>query len=202
MVNNKTHHFKYDQAFQAYAATFRSEDFPNLIKAAFNVVTAEVEKDHQSTSLHFVTIMQLWFKIVSFLWQQDPKTTTQQIHLALLTASDTIDLLAQFTIDHVKTCDHCLYICMRRLTDCACNAIFNIAQAHNIPLIDITGKVIHHLPDHYINIYNQHPLRQFAPQPCPQVHHPQPITQHLQPIPTFNIHRKFSINLFISHSSS
>jgi len=65
MVNNKTQHFKYDQAFQVYAATFRLKDFPTLIKAAFSVVTAEVEKDHQSTLLCFVTIVQLWFKMVS-----------------------------------------------------------------------------------------------------------------------------------------
>jgi hypothetical protein len=129
-----------------------------LIKAAFNVVTAEVEKDHQSTSLRFITIVHFWFNIVPFLWQQDPKTTTKQIHLALLMASNTIDLLAQFTIDHMKTWDHCLYICKRRLTDCACDTIFNIAQAHNIPLINITGKVIHHLPNQHINVYNQHPL--------------------------------------------
>jgi hypothetical protein len=43
MVNNKTQHFQYDQA---YAATFGSKDFPNLIKAAFNIVTAKVEKGH------------------------------------------------------------------------------------------------------------------------------------------------------------
>jgi hypothetical protein len=46
MVNNKTQHFQYDQAFQAYAATFGSKDFPNLIKASFNIITARVEKDH------------------------------------------------------------------------------------------------------------------------------------------------------------
>ena len=50
MVNNKTQHFKYYQAFQAYAATFCLEAFPTLIKAAFSIVTAEVEKDHRSSS--------------------------------------------------------------------------------------------------------------------------------------------------------
>ncbi len=77
MVNNKTQHFKYDQAFQAYAATFRLEDFPTLIKSAFSIVTDKIEKDHQSTSLCFVTIVQLWFKIVAFIRQQQPKTTAQ-----------------------------------------------------------------------------------------------------------------------------
>jgi hypothetical protein len=181
MVNNKTQHFKYDQAFQAYAGTFRLEDFPTLIKAAFSVVTAEVEKDHQSTSLRFVTIVQLWFKIVAFLRQQHPKTTAQQIHLTLLTSPDVTDLLAQFTIDHVKGCDHCLYICMRRLTDCACDAIFNIAQAHDIPLIDITGKVIHHVPNQHVHANSQHPLRQFLPQPNFLEQRPCPIQPPIQP---------------------
>ena len=109
---NQTQHFKYYKAFQAYASTFRLEDFPTLIKAAFSVVTAEVEIDHQSTSLRFVMNVQLWFKIVAFLQQQHPKTTSQQIHLTLLTSPNVTDLLTQFTIDHVKGCDHCLYICI------------------------------------------------------------------------------------------
>jgi hypothetical protein len=102
-------------------------------------------------------------------------------HLALLTSSDMTHLLAQFTIDHTKSCDHCLYICMRRLTDCACNAIFNIAQAHSIPLINIIGKVIHHQPNQHINVYSQHPLRQFHPQPQPQVQHPPQVQHHFLP---------------------
>jgi hypothetical protein len=187
MVSNKTQHFKYDQAFQAYAATFRLEDFPTLIKSAFSIVTVEVEKDHQSTSLRFVTIIQLWFKIVAFLRQQQPKMTAQQIHLTLLISPDVTDLLAQFTIDHVKGCDHCLYICMRRLTDCTCDAIFNIAQAHDIPLIDITGKVIHHVPNQHVHANSQHSFQQFLPQPPPQEQHPLPIQPqfhqpHFQPL--------------------
>jgi hypothetical protein len=108
MVNNKTQHFKYYQAFQAFAVTFCLEAFPTLIKAAFSIVTAEVEIDHQSTSLSFVMIVQLWFKIVAFLRQQHPKTTSQQIHLTLLTSPDVTDLLTQLVHLHEKTHQLCL----------------------------------------------------------------------------------------------
>jgi hypothetical protein len=51
-------------AFQVHATTFHREDFPTLIKAAFSIVTAKVEKDHLSTLLRFVMIVRLWFKIL------------------------------------------------------------------------------------------------------------------------------------------
>ncbi len=49
-----------------------------------------------------------------------------------------------------------------------CDPIFNIAQTHNVYLIDITGKVIHHPPEYHHHVQCQYPLQQVQQLPPQQ----------------------------------
>jgi hypothetical protein len=70
-----------------------------------------------------------------------PKTLQEQIQLGYLTHTDQTDLLAQFMLDPVKRCDHCMYICMACLNKRASEPVFSIAQNHSVPLTDISGRI-------------------------------------------------------------
>ena len=74
----------------------------------------------------------------------------QQIQLGFLTHTDQTNLLVQLILDHLKLCDHCMYICMTRLNKQATEPIFSIARNHNVLLTHISGQ-IH--PDHVEQFY-------------------------------------------------
>jgi hypothetical protein len=97
----------------------------------------------------------------------------QQIQLGFLTQTDQTDLLAQFMLDHVKWCDHCMYICMTWLNKQATEPVFSIAQNHSVLLTDISGR-IH--PD---------PVEQFYQLKLQEQHqaHQQLLQQQQQPMP-------------------
>jgi hypothetical protein len=111
-VNNKMTHFHYDASFVAFAQTFKPEDFNKLAINALSAITRDIESDHKRTRHNFVSTFFLWFKTVNYLQHISPKPPQQQIQLGFLTHTDQTDLLAQFMLDHVKRCNHCMYICM------------------------------------------------------------------------------------------
>ena len=81
-------------------------------------------------------------------------------------------------LDHVKLCDHCMYICMARLNKQATEPVFSIAQNHNVFLTNISGQ-IH--PD---------PVEQFYPLKLQEQHQAtqqllQQQQQQQQPMPQF-----------------
>jgi hypothetical protein len=138
-VNNKTTHFRYDASFVAFAQTFKAEDFNKLAINAISAITPDIESNHKRTCYDFVSTICLWYKTVDYLRRISPKMPQQQIQLSYLTHTDQTDLLAQFMLDHVKRCDHCMYICMARLNKRATEPVFSIAQNHSVPLTDISG---------------------------------------------------------------
>jgi hypothetical protein len=138
-VNNKTTHFRYDASFVAFAQTFKAKYFDKLAINALYAITPDIESDHKRTCYDFVSTIRLWYKTVDYLRRISPKTPQQQIQLGYLTHTDQTDLLAQFMLDHVKRCDHCMYICMARLNKQATEPVFSIAQNHSVPLTDISG---------------------------------------------------------------
>jgi hypothetical protein len=145
VINNKTTHFCYDASFVAFAQTFKAEDFDKLAINPLSAITPDIESDHKQTCYNFVSTIHLWYKTVDYLQRISPKMLQQQIQWGFLTHTDQIDLLAQFMLDHVKRCDHCMYICMARLNKRATEPVFSIAQNHSDPLMDISGW-IHHDP--------------------------------------------------------
>jgi len=189
-VNNKTTHFRYDASFVAFAQTFKAEDFDKLAINALSAITPDIESDHKRTCYDFVSTIRLWYKTVDYLRRISPKTPQQQIQLGYLTHTDQTDLLAQFMLDHVKRCDHCMYICMARLNKRATEPVFSIAQNHSVPLTDISGR-IH--PDpveqfYQLKLQEQHQAHQqllHQQQPLPQLPSDnqgtsQPLNQSLQ----------------------
>ncbi len=140
-VNNKTTHFCYDASFVAFAQTFKAEDFDKLAINALSAITPDIESDHKRTCYDFVSTIGLWYKTVDYLRHISPKMPQQQIQLGYLTHTDQTDLLAQFMLDHVKRCDHCMYICMAHLNKRATEPVFSIAQNHSVPLTDISGRI-------------------------------------------------------------
>ncbi len=75
------------------------------------------------------------------MWQISPTTPQQQVQLGFLTHTDQTNLLVQFMLDHVKLCDHCMYICMARLNKQATEPVSSIAQNHNVLLTNISGQI-------------------------------------------------------------
>jgi len=140
-VNSKTTHFRYDASFVAFAQTFKAEDFNKLAINALSAITPDIESNHKQTCYNFVSTICLWYKTVDYLRCISPKTPQQQIQLGYLTHTDQTDLLAQFMLDHVKRCDHCMYICMARLNKRATEPVFSIAQNHSVLLTDISGRI-------------------------------------------------------------
>jgi hypothetical protein len=140
-VNNKTTHFRYDTSFVAFPQTFKAEDFDKLAINALSAITPDIESNHKRTCYDFVSTIRLWYKTVDYLRRISPKTPQQQIQLGYLTHTDQTDLLAQFMLDHVKRCDHCMYICMARLNKQATEPVCSIAQNHSVPLTDISGRI-------------------------------------------------------------
>ena len=104
-------------------------------------ITPEIKSDHKQTCYNLVSTIRLWYKTVDFLQFVSPKTLQQQIQLGFLTHTDQTDLLAQFMLDHVKLCDHCMYICMARLNKRVTEPVFSIAQNQNVLLTDISGRI-------------------------------------------------------------
>ena len=106
-------------------------------------------------------------------------------------------------LDHVKLCDHGMFICMARLNKQATEPVFSIAQNHNVLLTNISGQ-IH--PDHVEQFYQlklqeqpqatqqllqqqqqqQQPMPQTPPTqyglPLPQNQLPQHLPAQLQPV--------------------
>jgi hypothetical protein len=134
-------HFGYDASFVAFAQTFKAEDFNKLAIIALSAITPDIKSNHKRTCYDFISTIRLWYKTVDYLRRISPKTPQQQIQLGYLTHTDQTDLLAQFMLDHVKRCDHCMYICMARLNKRATEPVFSIAQNHSISLIDISGRI-------------------------------------------------------------
>jgi len=108
---------------------------------ALSAITPDIESNHKQTCYNFVSTICLWYKTVDYLRCISPKTPQQQIQLGYLTHTDQTDLLAQFMLDHVKRCDHCMYICMARLNKRATEPVFSIAQNHSVLLTDISGRI-------------------------------------------------------------
>jgi hypothetical protein len=186
-VNNKTTHFHYDASFVAFAQTFKPEDFNKLAIKALSAITPDIESDHKRTCHDFVLTIRLWFKTVNYLQHISPKTLQQQIQLGFLTQPDQTDLLAQFMLDHVKRCNHCMYICMACLNKQATEPVLSITQNHSIPLTDIIGRIY---PDpveqfHQLKLQEQHQ----AHQQLLQQHQFAPITQGTSLPPNQTLHQ-------------
>jgi len=101
---------------------------------------------------------------------------------SFLTHTDQTDLLAQFMLDHVKLCDHCIYICMAWLNKRATEPVFSIAQNHNVLQSDISGRIHPDpvKPKSQISLIQHGTLlpQNELPQQLPA--QPQPVQQQLQ----------------------
>jgi hypothetical protein len=137
-VNNKTTHFRYDASFVAFAQTFKAKDFDKLAINALSAITPDIESNQKQTCYNFISTIRLWYKTVDYLRCISPKTPEQQIQLGYLTQTNQTDILAQFMLDHVKCCDHCMYICMAHLNK---RATVPVTQNHSVPLSDISGRI-------------------------------------------------------------